>query len=130
MEMKDGTRRRRTAAATAAAVAGFCAPVVIAALAGCDRAGGGADTAALIEKGKAVYAANNCGNCHVLGDQGGGKAPNLTHAGAQAGHNAAWFAEFVKDPKKVKPGARMPSYAGKISDDDLKALGEYLASLK
>jgi hypothetical protein len=30
----------------------------------------------------------------------------------------------------VNPDARMPPFGGKINDDDLKALAEFLASLK
>jgi cytochrome c1 len=41
-----------------------------------------------------------------------------------------WFIKFIKDPKAVKPQSRMPSFAAKLSDDDLKAVAEYLATLK
>ena len=36
----------------------------------------------------------------------------------------------VRNPKSVNPSARMPAHGGKINEADLKALGEYLASLK
>jgi mono/diheme cytochrome c family protein len=36
----------------------------------------------------------------------------------------------MKNPKTVKPQSRMPPFDGKISDDDLKAVAEYLATLK
>jgi hypothetical protein len=42
-----------------------------------------------------------------------------------------WFIKFIKDPNSVKERSRgMPKFEGKISDDDLKTLAEYLASLK
>ena len=83
-----------------------------------------------VTAGKAVYASANCANCHALNGQGGRRGPELTHAAAEAGHDAAWFAAFVKDPKSKNPGSRMPSFGGRISDADLAKLGTYLATLK
>ena len=38
---------------------------------------------------------------------------------------------FIRNPKAIKPEARMPVFdADKIKDYDLRALAEYLASLK
>jgi mono/diheme cytochrome c family protein len=107
------------------------AALALFAAAGCQKgaeSGGaaGGDTA-LLEKGKAVYAANNCANCHSLNGAGGRGGPDLTKVGAEEGHTAEKLAEYVKQPAA---GSRMPAFAGKISDDDLKALGVYLASLK
>jgi mono/diheme cytochrome c family protein len=89
---------------------------------------GGASTGASVgtadvAKGKAVFDANGCGNCH-----GGGKAPDLSKAGAA--HDAAWLIAHIKNPKTHNPGSRMPGYEGKISEADMTALGGYLASLK
>lgn len=99
---------------------------------GASSAPGGAPPAAAPAasggSGEQVYAANGCSNCHVLNGQGGRQGPDLTHAGAS--HDAKWLADHVKDPKAHKPGSRMPSFQGRISDADLTALGEYLASLK
>jgi mono/diheme cytochrome c family protein len=85
---------------------------------------GGGDVA---DKGKAVFAANNCGNCHALNGQGGGKAPDLSKIGGE--HDATWIAAHVKDPKTHNPNSKMPAF-DKLSEDDLKALSDYLASLK
>jgi cytochrome c1 len=42
-----------------------------------------------------------------------------------------WLSAFIRDPKSKKDDARMPPFpAEKISDADLQALAEYLASLK
>jgi cytochrome c oxidase subunit II len=104
---------------------------------GCAKNGGSASStaaaqsdAALITAGKAVFDANRCANCHAVGGQGGGKAPDLTRVGAEAGHTPQWLVEQVKNPRAHNPSSRMPAFEGKISDPDLLALGAYLASLK
>lgn len=113
--------------------AGGCLIALIFA-AGCNSEGGaagaGGDDKALIASGLTVYNNNGCANCHSIGGQGGKKAPDLTKVGAEAGHTTDWLIAHVKDPKTHNPGSSMPSYQGKITDADLKALGAYLASLK
>jgi mono/diheme cytochrome c family protein len=106
-------------------------------LLGCNRSSGSApaasgapNDAALIATGKAVFDANGCARCHALGGQGGGRAPDLTHVGADPSHTPQWLAEHVKNPKAQNPSSRMPAFEGRISDSDLNALGVYLASLK
>ena len=116
--------------------------LALAAGAGCSQPGGSgsgaggagapaaADNAALVARGQTVFTANNCGNCHKLGSTGGGKAPDLTHVGAEAEHTAEWLAAHVQDPKVHNPGSKMPAFRGKIGDEDLRALGAYLAAQK
>ena len=58
------------------------------------------------------------------------RGPDLAKTGANPEHTVEWFIKFVQDPTSVKPQSRMPKFEGKISDDDLKGLAEYLASLK
>lgn len=85
---------------------------------------GGGDVA---EKGLAIFTANNCGNCHKLNELGGGQAPELSKIGGE--HDAAWIAAHIKDPKTHNPNSKMPAF-GQISEEDLKTLSDYLASLK
>jgi cbb3-type cytochrome oxidase cytochrome c subunit len=63
----------------------------------------------------------------MMGGRGG---PDLGKVGAAEGHTVEWFSEYVRDPKSKKPGSRMPPFGDKIKAEDLRALGEYLASLK
>ena len=56
--------------------------------------------------------------------------PDLTRVGADPSHTPQWLAEHVKNPRSQNPTSRMPAFEGKISDQDLLALGTYLASLK
>jgi cbb3-type cytochrome oxidase cytochrome c subunit len=58
------------------------------------------------------------------------KGPDLASVGRDPTHSVEWLMEHVRNPKAHKPDSRMPPYVGKIGDADLRALGEYLASLK
>jgi mono/diheme cytochrome c family protein len=96
-------------------------------MAGCKGgAGGGQSDAALIAAGKGVFDSNGCARCHG----GGGRAPDLSHEGADPSHTPQWIAQHVKNPRSQNPRSRMPAFEGKINDQDLNALGTYLASLK
>ncbi len=58
------------------------------------------------------------------------RGPDLGKVGANPDHTVEWLVAFIKNPKASKPQSRMPEFGTKLSDDDLKALAEYLASLK
>jgi cytochrome c553 len=60
----------------------------------------------------------------------GGRGPDLGMVGKDPEHTVAWLMEHIRNPKVHKPDSRMPAFEGKIKDDDLRALAEYLASLK
>jgi mono/diheme cytochrome c family protein len=91
--------------------------------------GGGSD---LIAAGQGVYDRNNCARCHAIAGAGmrgrGAKGPDLAGVGAK--RTVDWLVEQIRDPQSHRPGARMPSYGDKISEEDLRALATYLASLK
>jgi cbb3-type cytochrome oxidase cytochrome c subunit len=96
--------------------------------------------------GKKVMVANNCFRCHGINGVRGpmasgpppasggrprmGRGPDLGKVGAEPDHTAEWLVAHVRDPKSHNPDSMMPGFDGKINDDDLRALGEYLASLK
>jgi mono/diheme cytochrome c family protein len=94
--------------------------------------------------GRLVFQAHNCGRCHALASaapaggrapggrpgMGRGRGPDLSHVGRDPNHTPQWVMEFISDPTSKKPESRMPGYAGKIKEDDLKALADFLASLK
>jgi cbb3-type cytochrome oxidase cytochrome c subunit len=100
---------------------------------GCAKQGGGGaggqNAAALAAAGQSIYAANNCARCHALGGQGGRMGPDLTRVGAAPGRTAQWLMEHVRNPKAHNPSSRMPAFSS-INDQDLTALGAYLASLR
>jgi mono/diheme cytochrome c family protein len=80
----------------------------------------------------------NCAKCHTLpglpasadGKGGRGKGPDLTRVGADTTHTVDWIAEHIRNPKTHKPDSRMPSFDGKLSAADIRALAEMLAAMK
>lgn len=87
----------------------------------------GIDESEPFAAGKKVYNASKCSNCHSVEASGRSKAPNLATVGKS--HDAAWLAAHVKNPKTHEPNSKMPAF-DKLSEVDLKAIGEFLASLK
>lgn len=63
---------------------------------------------------------------HLLGTERTG--PDLAHVAAQKSERA-WHLEHHKNPSSKVPGSIMPSF-DYLSDEELKALSEYLLSLK
>jgi mono/diheme cytochrome c family protein len=82
----------------------------------------------LVASAKATIAANGCMNCHMIGGQGGGRAPDLSRVGSY--RDAPWIVAHINDPRAHNPRSQMPSFKDKISGNDLETLGAYLASLK
>jgi mono/diheme cytochrome c family protein len=76
----------------------------------------------------------NCARCHSAGGDSagggrrGGRGPNLSRVGAK--RTADWLLDHMRNPTVHNPNSKMPSFEGKISEDDLRSLAEYLASLK
>ena len=61
----------------------------------------------------------------------GMSGPDLTKTGAETEHTTKWLSDHIRNPKSHSPKSSMPaSGVDKISDADLKALVEYLASRK
>jgi mono/diheme cytochrome c family protein len=91
--------------------------------------------------GKRVFNAN-CTRCHAMGGgaaTGGGpmpggkgkiQGPDLSAVARDPGHTPEWLGDYIRSPRSQKPDSRMPPFQGKISDDDFKALIDYLSSLK
>ncbi len=75
----------------------------------------------------------HCGKCHSLAEAGSEpmkKAPNLGKAGADASHTVEWLSEYIRSPKTHKPESKMPAFAEKLKPEEIKAIAEYLATLK
>ncbi len=82
----------------------------------------------------------NCFSCHQQGDKKpegpvDGWAPDLTLARQRLNPN--WIVKWLKDPQKVQPGAKMPSFypggpdniLGGNEDKQIDALRDYLMSI-
>jgi cytochrome c oxidase subunit II len=78
----------------------------------------------------------NCMACHAIGGQGGKLGPNLTAFGDRdrvAGildPTKENIVRWIKNPQDVKPGNKMPTFGGKLSDQDISNLADYLQTLK
>lgn len=86
--------------------------------------------------GEDVFEAS-CIACHATSGVGetGAQGPNLAAFGDRnrvAGfldHNEEKLKEWIKDPQKLKPGNKMPSFEDQLSDQELDDLAEYLLGL-
>ncbi len=116
-------------------MAGRCAVVVglvvaFGALAGC---GDGKPVAA----GPQGTFDQHCARCHAQAGQPGGpgvgmsKGPNLTDIPNRPGRTAEWLAEYIRDPKSVKPDTKlMPAFKDTLTDAQIKELAEWLVTKK
>ena len=65
-----------------------------------------------------------------FGGPGGGmgRGPSLTNVGTKRSRD--WIIAHIRNPKGHNPQSRMPGFEGKIKDQELEALADYLLSLK
>jgi cytochrome c oxidase subunit II len=90
-----------------------------------------------VPRGQQVFQQHTCINCHAIQNVGGARVgPDLSHFGSRTtigagvlGNSPDELRTWLTDPQRVKPGALMPGYPD-LSDDDLRALIEYLGGLK
>ena len=80
----------------------------------------------------------NCTRCHstvaesgtaAAGPMGRPRGPNLAKVGADPKHTRDWLIEHIRDPQAHNPESRMPKF-GKLKEEEVQALADYLASLK
>src|SRR5262245_31851760 len=85
-----------------------------------------------VAAGRKVFDAN-CARCHLINGAGGGaggmpggrgRGPDLGRVGSS--HDADWLANYIRNPKAIKPDSRMPAFDNRIRPEDLRALAGYL----
>jgi ubiquinol-cytochrome c reductase cytochrome b subunit len=74
-------------------------------------------------QGALVFQSKQCRNCHVVGDGGGHRGPDLSAVGARM--NAP---ELVR--QVIQGGGNMPAYGNNLSPQEVKALVAFLVSLR
>ncbi len=80
------------------------------------------------EKGKEVYAKQNCKLCHSIAKVGNPKNP-LDGVGSKL--NEDEMKKWIRTPKEMNPKTTMLAYAaGKLSDADMADLIAYMMTLK
>ncbi len=85
--------------------------------------------------GRELFLEHRCLNCHA--ETRPSQKPNLpeqsmdapTLAGIGSRRRANWLTHWVRDPRAMRPTARMPKLRGAGSVDDAAAVGAYLNSL-
>jgi mono/diheme cytochrome c family protein len=88
------------------------------------------------ESGPKVTFNLHCARCHAQAgepggpDRGSSKGPNLNKIGAEPNRTADWLADYIRDPKSKRADAKMPGFAGKITDAQVKELADWLAAKK
>jgi ubiquinol-cytochrome c reductase cytochrome b subunit len=70
----------------------------------------------------------NCATCHMIDGEGGSAAPDLSHEGTK--HDAMWLKDWITDPETVDPGANMPPFGERLSDEQLTTIAGYLSNRK
>jgi len=81
-----------------------------------------------VSPGAAVFQTKGCMNCHSLNGTGGTFGPALDKVGA--GMSAEEIEKYVRNPKGVNPGSKMPSQKDNLSERELDEVARFLATLK
>jgi len=69
-----------------------------------------------------------CSACHMIDFEGGAAGPDLTHEGAR--RDAKWLKDWIAEPEAIDPAANMPPFSGRLTDQQLSAIANYLAARK
>jgi cytochrome c oxidase subunit II len=94
---------------------------------------------ALQARGRDAFVAQRCAACHTIRGvaESAQRGPDLTHVGGRLHLGAGSLANgrgaliaWIGDAQHFKPGARMPSYAGRLDAPTLLALAAYLEHLQ
>ncbi len=94
---------------------------------------------ATAQKGEELFK-ENCMSCHAVGVNGLGVGPNLNGFASRTmiagilGHTPENLEKWIASPQDEKPGNKMPAfgkqYGGKLDDNQIKDIVQYLESLK
>ena len=78
------------------------------------------------EEGRLIFFSQGCYGCHRVGAAGTPIANDLSHIGSK--YTESELARWLRDPASQRPSAHMPRLA--LSEDEIRALAAYLASLR
>jgi ubiquinol-cytochrome c reductase cytochrome b subunit len=67
-----------------------------------------------------------CAGCHKISGEGGESGPDLSHVGAR--RDAEGIKRIIREPTREFPDTLMPSFAERLSEQQIDALVQYLAS--
>ena len=69
--------------------------------------------------------ATSCAGCHKISGEGGESGPDLSAVGAR--RDAANIKRIIREPTSEYPDTLMPSFAERLSEEQINALAEYLS---
>jgi mono/diheme cytochrome c family protein len=116
-------------------MSGRCAVVVVLvmcfwALVGCGDSKSGAS-------GPQATYDQHCARCHARAGEpggpsiGGSKGPPLADVPNRPGRTKEWVADYIRDPKSVKPDAKMmPAFKDTLTEQQINELAEWLTTKK
>ncbi len=79
-------------------------------------------------RGTKLFRQSECVQCHTINGKGGAVGPNLTTVGKRRSRD--WILQQIKNPASHNPSTAMPSFAGRLPEQDVNDLADYLAGLK
>ena len=79
-------------------------------------------------RGAKLFRQNECIQCHTIHGKGGAVGPNLTNVGSRRSRD--YIVQQIKNPASHNRDTAMPSFAGRLSEQDISDLADYLAGLK
>jgi ubiquinol-cytochrome c reductase cytochrome b subunit len=87
----------------------------------------GAEPPALTDEVRlaAITFSTSCAGCHKISGEGGESGPDLSHVGAR--RDAATIKRVIREPTSEYPDTLMPSFAERLSEQQINALVQYLA---
>jgi len=80
--------------------------------------------------GRALFAQQQCGSCHVVRGEGGEEGPDLSEVGLH--RSAAWMHSFIEQPRRFHPDSSdMPAFGPPIlSHQEIEEIAQYLSTLR
>jgi cytochrome c oxidase subunit 2 len=89
------------------------------------------------QRGEQLFTDNQCASCHTIRgtSAAGNVGPDLTHVGARSTlaaltipNDPAHLESWIRNPQRIKPGNRMPSFL--LNKSETRAVVDYLEGLK
>lgn len=80
----------------------------------------------VLSYGRKLIKEFNCAGCHKIGDLTVDYAPSLDGIGAKT--TRFWLMRWLKDPKSIRPKAKMPDF--KLSEEEALTLADFLMTFK
>ena len=74
----------------------------------------------------AITFSTSCAGCHKISGEGGESGPDLSEVGAR--RDAASIKRIIREPTSEYPDTLMPSFAERLSEQQINALVQYLAN--